>query len=518
MSAVRICAGLRVFISSLRSLLRKSLAWRGFALAGILALGVLSWLSLDCRSASAAALTWDPSGSLSGSFGGGGSWNTSTKNWWNGTTTAAWSSGSDAWFTGPNAAGTVTVTGNLSAADLIFSEDGYTLSGGSVSLTSGTINVMTGNTTLSSTLAGTGPMYETGSGTLTLNAANTFTGLATINQGVLYANAPTNTSKGALGNASGIVINSGGTLAVSTANSNSLIGTAGTSSKTITINSGGLLESLTNSTDHLNQLVFNGGTLSVAAVETPYGSFNLDGGVSTAGSGNTSYMLGGNVSLTQSNASAATSFNIHTGDTLYVSTSIQNLTGITSRTLAKDGAGTLILAASNNYATTTQVNAGTLLLANPGALTASPLSISAGTVSLAGINSISIVSLAGNAAGVLLLTNTDGSSANLTVAGATSTAYNGSLTGSGGSLTMNGPSTLTLGGTNTYTGTTTLAGGVLVLNNAFALPAASPVNFAGGTLRFTPTTPPTPRANSSTRTTRTLSSTPIARPSRSPQT
>ena len=49
---------------------------------------------------------------------------------------------------------------------------------------------------------------------------------------------------------------------------------------------------------------------------------------------------------------------------------------------------------------------------------------------------------------------------------------------------MNGPGTLTLGGSNSYTGATNLLGGVLVLNNSAALAGGGPINFSGGTLRF----------------------------------
>ncbi|HNX34712.1 MAG TPA: autotransporter-associated beta strand repeat-containing protein [Kiritimatiellia bacterium] len=51
-----------------------------------------------------------------------------------------------------------------------------------------------------------------------------------------------------------------------------------------------------------------------------------------------------------------------------------------------------------------------------------------------------------------------------------------------GGLTKQGSGTLTLTGTNTYGGATTLAGGTLKLAHALALPAASTITFAGGTL------------------------------------
>ena len=158
--------------------------------------------------------------------------------------------------------------------------------------------------------------------------------------------------------------------------------------------------------------------------------------------------------------------------------------------ITKSGAGTLIMTLGNSYTGTTTVSAGALVLENTGALGATDaLSITGGTVGFSGINSMSLASLAGSAATILQLTNSANSTGlNLTVAGATSTVYNGNITGSGGSLTMNGPGTLTLSGTNTYTGTTTLGGGLLVLNNAHALDGGGPINFTGGTLRLFNTT------------------------------
>jgi autotransporter-associated beta strand protein len=446
------------------------------------------FMALGGGAAFGAAYTWDPTGSAT-NFGGAGTWATGTTNWWNGTTTAAWASGTDAWFTGPASGGTVTLANAQSVGNLVFNQTGYTLTGGSanvLTLTGGSITTTSGTATINSPLAGSVGLTKLQAGTLSLGASNnTLTGTVTVNAGVLYANG-LNTSNGALGTAGAILINNGGTISTGTAASNSFVGSATSSTKSITINAGGAVIDTGSQSYHLNALILNGGTISAAANNTSYGSWNFDQGVSVP-SGGTSYMLGGNAALTQ-NSGGGTQFNIGSGDTLYASTNLAFGTSIASSaqfSLVKAGNGTLILAGSNNFTSSTIVNAGTLLLANVAALKASPLIISAGTVSLSGINSISLVSLSGSAAGTLLLTNTDGSSANLTVAGAPSTAYNGTLTGSGGSLTMAGPGTLTLGGSNNYTGTTTLGGGVLVLNNSAALAGGGPINFTGGTLRFT---------------------------------
>jgi autotransporter-associated beta strand protein len=53
-----------------------------------------------------------------------------------------------------------------------------------------------------------------------------------------------------------------------------------------------------------------------------------------------------------------------------------------------------------------------------------------------------------------------------------------------GSFTKLGAGTLTISGSNGFTGATTVAGGVLALGSANALPAAGNITFTGGTLRY----------------------------------
>ncbi len=269
--------------------------------------------------------------------------------------------------------------------------------------------------------------------------------------------------------------------------SNSLIGRQGSALQTIQINAGGLLSyPVSNgSTDHLNALLLGGGTLFASAVNTAFGTWNFDGGVATAGSGNTSYMLGGNACLTQ-NSGGGTQFNVAAGDTLSVLTQICSGTSFINGTsqfpLAINGQGTLVLAGSNNFSTSTQMNNGTLFLANTAALAASPLVMSGGTVSFSGITqTVPLVSLAG-IGGTLVLANTSGTPVNVSVgSGGAATNYSGLVTGSG-SMTVAGGD-LTLASGNNYTGTTILAGGVLTLGNPTAL-GNSTIQFSGGTLQY----------------------------------
>ena len=100
--------------------LRKSRLPQHFAILGILLLGAFACLSVDCASANAQALTWDPTGTLTvGSMGGSGTWNDNLGQWYNSSPgTQAWSPSTDAWFTGP--AGTVTLTQPESVGNMTF--------------------------------------------------------------------------------------------------------------------------------------------------------------------------------------------------------------------------------------------------------------------------------------------------------------------------------------------------------------------------------------------------------------
>jgi fibronectin-binding autotransporter adhesin len=81
--------------------------------------------------------------------------------------------------------------------------------------------------------------------------------------------------------------------------------------------------------------------------------------VSTAGTGKTSNITGGNVTLSQD---GGTIFNIGAGDTLVISSKIDGDTGAADNGLIKNGAGTLVLSANNSYNSPTTINAGMLLL------------------------------------------------------------------------------------------------------------------------------------------------------------
>ena len=223
-------------------------------------------------------LYWDPGHHHSASYGGSGVWDTTTANWYNGTTDVAWGGGPHiAAFNGQG--GQVTVTSaipnvnqmTINASSASYEIDGDTLYG--IGAASFTINV-SGTATIGATLTGSQTaIYKTGTGTLILTGSNTYTGSTTISAGTLEVD-----SSGALPSGMGVVDNA--TLQVNTTTpftiSNNIIGTgslikSGSGVLTLTGNNayngtvnGGTL-SVNNNAELGNSLTLNGGTLQTTA-------------------------------------------------------------------------------------------------------------------------------------------------------------------------------------------------------------------------------------------------------------
>src|SRR4051794_35704955 len=75
-------------------------------------------------SAHAATLTWDNDG-IGTPAGGSGVWNTSSANWWNGTTYTLWSNATPDNAVFPSSAGTVTLGTSIVAGSIAFNANGY---------------------------------------------------------------------------------------------------------------------------------------------------------------------------------------------------------------------------------------------------------------------------------------------------------------------------------------------------------------------------------------------------------
>src|SRR5208282_5129637 len=157
----------------------------------------------------------------------------------------------------------------------------------------------------------------------------------------------------------------------------------------ITINAGGLIISTNGATCHLQPMVLDGGILNATIENDVYGNWNFDYGVSTPGDGSSSFILGGNATLTQGGGSV---FDIGANDTLTVSTALQDTYNILSQGLIKTGDGTLTLTAANSYSGGTTVNSGTVFAnaANSeiGAMGGDVTVNGGGTISVGGDNSL----------------------------------------------------------------------------------------------------------------------------------
>lgn len=123
----------------------------------------------------------------------GGTWDTSAVNWLNETNTPSlWpnTTGHRAVF-GNTGAGTVNIVSSIVTNGLTFLQTGYLLSCGPLNLGGGVPFVETNaDATISATITGSEGLLKTGSATLTLSGANTFTGIVQIQSGTLRLEGP----------------------------------------------------------------------------------------------------------------------------------------------------------------------------------------------------------------------------------------------------------------------------------------------------------------------------------------
>ena len=166
-------------------------------------------------------LDWDPSQSCTEYVGGSGTWSSASNDayWFDPAsgTDVPWGDGDNAVFSG--SANTVTIDGSVSPASIDFDTGGYVVSDGSLVLPSGgaTIDAAAGATIVSS-ITGPGGLTKVGSGTLTLAAANEYTGGTDVEAGQL-----TMGNAAALGSSSSTLTLHGGSLDV---NGNVLVQTS----------------------------------------------------------------------------------------------------------------------------------------------------------------------------------------------------------------------------------------------------------------------------------------------------
>ncbi len=236
---------------------------------------------------------------------------------------------------------------------------------------------------------------------------------------------------------------------------------------------------------------FTVGTIAFNAAGTSNGFTLATDGV--GGHGLTLNNNGIGASITVSNGSQVISAPMTLADNLTVipaGSSTLTLSGIINetggaRTLTMNGAGTLVLSASNTYSGLTTISAGTLAYGASNVIGTGPVTVNGSTAVLdLGANhtdSVGTVTLDG------LGTITGTGSSTLTSTGSfemKSGSVSVILDGSGIVLNKTTAGNVTLSGNNTYTGGTNINGGLLTLGSAGALGTTGTISFGGGTLQY----------------------------------
>jgi autotransporter-associated beta strand protein len=396
-------------------------------------------------------------------------------------------------------AGTNSYTGGTSIAAGILRLDGGTLGTGALAITggatfdmnggvstvaglSGTGSLLLGSGTLTvdganasdfgGVISGSGSFVKAGTGNLTLSGANTYTGATSVRAGTLTLNA------GAVPAAASISLDAGATLALggavtlgtlngagSVALDANTLSLAGGDYTGVIAGAGGLAKT------GANALTLGGVSTYTGATTVSGGTLAIGAGGSIAGSSGVTLASGARFDIAA--ATAAQTINGLTGvagssvalgvNRLTVNNANANsFAGTVGGTgsLGKSGSGTLTLTGANTYSGGTFVTGGVLAAGATNVFGSGVLSVTApGSVTL-GTFAQTVGGLGGDG-------NINLGTATLTVNGSASSAYAGTLAGTG-RLTKLGTGTLTLSGANTYTGSTTITEGLLVVNGSLA--------------------------------------------------
>ncbi|MDF3056269.1 MAG: putative autotransporter protein [Rariglobus sp.] len=450
---------------------------------------VTSSFVLAAHSAFAASTSW--------SFAGGGDWVTDS-NWTSGSApggVGTTSSADTATFGSTSTLRTITVDATRNVAGITFtgtSTSGYTLTGGSLWLTSGGTIQNSGAGSNHTDRIDSQLVIQGDGGSYTINATATsgstnlaigsggITGVSTLGNTTTLTLGGANTSAGnsitgVIGDGSG-----GGKIAVSKTGGGSWnLGGANTFSGGFTLGAGNVRIS-NNAAFGTGILTINGGALSGSATATIANNMVWGATVSHNNSiGNSgSITMNGTALLTGNRDVSVTA----AASSLTVNGVISD--GGNSFGITKTGNYALTLGGANTYTGTTNVNAGTVTMGAAGSLNSgSTLAVNAGAsagtaggrVNLNG-RSFTVAALAGTTGlgGQGVIANNSVTASTLTVNNTSNSTYNGLLIESAGSLALvkSGAGALTLTGSHSYAGGTTVSGGTLFVNGGVTTAAA----------------------------------------------
>jgi autotransporter-associated beta strand protein len=308
---------------------------------------------------------------------------------------------------------------------------------------------------LNGVISGTGALLKTGTGTLTLNGSNSYSGNTVVSTGNLVVGNDNALGTGALSLTGNAGLSAGAPF-ITLGNAIGINGNALTVAGSNTLNLNGVISGA-------GRVIKDGvGTLSLGGANA-FADLTLNSGTlnlvnsGALGSGtltvNGASSLTGSVPLVLANAVQLNAALSASGSNpLTLNGIVSGATG----SLIKNGGTTLALNGANTFGGGVTLNAGALQLGNAAALGTGALRVN-GSSTLSATQALALsndLSLASGA--ILSLPSTQA----LTLGGA--------ITGQGG-IATSGPSTLTLNGLNTYSGGTTLAGGSLVVGNSNAI-------------------------------------------------
>ena len=410
--------------------------------------------------------------------------------------------------------GTVTLAGGGLRGSVVTNTTLITGSGviGAAVVSTGSLRATNGTLTVSGVIAGTGATFADDSGTLTLNGANTYTGLTAINGGQLVvgnANAVQNST------VSNTTANNGIAFTVNSANFSGLVGTGnfgltngavgvalsvGANNNDSTYSgvisgAGGLTKTGTGNLTLSNSNAYSGGTV------VQNGTLRL--GVYGAVLDGTALTVNGGIFDQNGNAVSVSSLN-GTGGTisnagLTVSGS-GNFAGaiVGVGSFAKSGSGAQTLSGVSSYTGNTLVSGGTLTVS--GTLASTNLTVTGGQFNWANVGVLTNV-VGVSVSGGTVNFSTSGTIDALTGSGQVnvntnalqvgfnnaSTTFAGAISGAG-TLDKVGSGALTLTGTGSTLGNVIVGNGALVLNGGsltatnFSVNTVSQLALNSGTL------------------------------------